>query len=337
MPDKTIAQQVNLEASQKNIPLSIFIELTHECNMKCYYCYQRSFKKSRELELSQWKEILKQFKKAGALYITFSGGEPFLRCDFLEIISFAGKHDFALSIITNGLLINRDLANELKALNIMDIGVSLHAANEYLHDRLSGVPGSFQTALNSIRLLVAAGIKVLIKHSVSNANFGEYLKLQNLAESEGCAFECDSTILPMHFGEVSQYALSEEQHYTFLKEMHISPLSNCVIKSDLSVLHCDAGRSLCGIAPNGEVFPCIILPISLGNISATPFETIWHGDRAYQFRQKEEILDEACVNCSMNNACSRCHAVAYFETKQWRGKSKSLCNRAEAMTRLSGL
>ena len=163
-------------------------------------------------------------------------------------------------------------------------------------------------------------------------NFGEYKGLQKLAESEGCGFECDSIILPTNVDEVSQYSLNLEQHHTFLKDMR--PSKSCVKKGDTSILHCDAGRSLCGISPRGEVFPCIILPITLGNLGTTTFKEIWNGETVKQFRQQEENLSETCNKFSINNICSRCHAVAFLETSQWTGKSKSLCDRAEALNQL---
>ena len=336
MSDKTIAQQINIEASKKNIPLSVFIELTHRCNLRCYYCYQKEFKLTRELSLQDWKRIIKELAEMGSLYITLSGGEPLLREDFIGIVSTARYHNFAVSIITNGMLVNESIVRELSDLGIMDVGISLHAASEGLHDKLAHGPGSFQRALYAIRLLVKAGIKVLIKHSVSNANFGEYSKLQKLADAEGCAFECDSTILPIQKGVPSPYALNHEQHFTFLKDMEIGSIVSCMSnKEDPATLHCDAGRSICGIMPNGEVYPCIILPISFGNVSKKSFKDIWYGEKAVAFREQELRLEETCRKCEKNLMCSRCHAVAFLETKKWTGKSESLCERAAAMVELA--
>ncbi len=335
MPEKTIAQQINLEAAKKLIPLSVFIELTHHCNLHCYYCYQASYPQQPELTLQQWRTVLKQLAEMGTLYITFSGGEPFLRDDFLEILASTRKHDFAVSIISNGLLITREWAAGLADLGVMDVGISLHAANAILHDELSGAIGSFNDALQAIRLLTAQGVKVLIKHSVSSANFGEYTMLEKIADEEGCGFECDSGILPSERKTISPYALSREQQRTFLKDMGIKPITSCSTTRDESALHCDAGRSLCGIAPNGDVYPCIILPILFGNLVDTPFKTIWHSDKAGQFRADEKTLAEECVSCTIKNACSRCHGFAFLETGLWKGKSPSLCERAEAIGRLA--
>ncbi len=336
MTKKTIAQQINITAAKKNIPLSVFIEITHRCNLSCYYCYQEKFKPSEELTLLQWEKIIRALFDMGSLYITFSGGEPFLKNEFCEIISYARKYDFAISIITNGTLITDKLADYLKEQGIMDIGISFHGASEKVHDKLTNVPGSFLCAKKAVQLLVKRGIKVLIKHSVSNRNFREYKKLQDFAESEGCTFECDSLILPAIKGEVSHYALNDKQHLQFLQDMNIHPTVVCNSKKDCdSTLHCDAGRSMLGITPFGEVYPCIILPISFGNITKTPLEKIWYGKQASLFREQEKTLDTLCMTCQTKTKCSRCHAVSHLESLNWRGKSQSLCLRAKALEKLA--
>ncbi len=324
-----------MASSRKNIPLSVFIELTHRCNLQCYYCYQKSYTPAAEMSFSQWERVMQALAEMESLYITFSGGEPFLRPDCMEIVSSARKHDLAVSIITNGILITEPIVKKLEEQGILDIGISLHAADEKLHDRLTTMPGSFRLALSAIRLCVKAGIKVVIKHSVSNANFGQYAGLKQLAETEGCAFECDSMILPMNKGETSPYALNHEQHFIFLKDMYMPSLMNCVSSKETSRPLCEAGTSLCGISPSGDVFPCIILPISLGNLQNSSFRDIWYGEKSVEFRKQKERIEEACKKCSQNIMCSRCHAVAYFETKKGAAKSENLCARSDAFAQLS--
>lgn len=329
-PAKTIAQQTNIKASKENIPLSVLAELTYRCNHRCYFCYQKKHESGEELNTMEWRSILRQLADMGALYITFSGGEPFLREDLMDIIESARHSDFAVSIITNGTYISEFMAKKLDSLGVMDVGVSLHAADAGMHDRMTEVPGSYDRAVLGIRRLVNAGVKVIIKHSVSNINFGEYKKLRNLAETEGCYFECDSIVFPQEQGTISPYSLSEEQHMTFFRDMNISQYL-CVGKDDIdSMLHCDAGRSLCGITPDGDLLPCIQLPVPFGNLRRTGFRDIWNSEKSVEFRKMEKIISDECLLCESRSFCSRCHGVAYFETLNWRGKSQSLCSRASA-------
>lgn len=331
MTDKTLAQQVNIRASASNVPLSVLVELTHRCNLSCYFCYQKHTRCAGRLDTETWADILGQLADAGTLYLTISGGEPFLRKDIFQILERARKRGFAVSLISNGTLIYGTTARKLRELGVMDVGVSFHAADPALHDRLTGVPGSFERALRGLRNLLGADMRVLLKHSVSSGNFGEYRRLEQLANEEGALFECDSVVVPVRPGSVSPFALSMEQHRTFLHDMGATP-SVCAHDSAFKEnLHCDAGRSLCGIGPEGNVFPCIQLPVILGNLGAQPFRSIWSGRSARRVRRQEKHLDSTCCTCELCAVCARCHGVAYLETGNWRGPSPSLCRRARAM------
>lgn len=338
MTDITIAQQVNRRAAEKNIPLSVLIELTYRCNLSCYYCYQRTLSKEKELSCAQWSGILAQLARAGTLYVTFSGGEWLVRSDALAIIAAACSRDFAVSIITNGTLLTTAIVSQLADLGIMDVGISFHAASADLHDRLCGKKGSFKRALKGLRSCVAAGVKTLIKHSVSSENFGEFVKLARLARDEGCSFECDANIVSHIPGEPSPFALTVDRYMQFLRAMKVTPSAYLSKESEHYALHCDAGRSLCGIMPSGNVVPCIQLPLIFGNLTKRNFNRIWQGEAAKSFRRQEETLDKSCTYCHIKHFCNRCAGIVFFETGgKWQGASSCICNRAAAMANISAL
>jgi MoaA/NifB/PqqE/SkfB family radical SAM enzyme len=326
-----IARQVNRIAAAKNIPLNAFIDLTWRCNLHCYYCYQTEYRDQSELSTLQWATILGQLAANGCLYITFSGGEPLIRADFIEILRSARKAGFAVSVITNGTLLTRRHSAAFHDLGIMDIGISLLAAAAPLHDKLSGAAGSFASALDALRMLQKAGIRAIIKHSVSTANFGEYRTLQKLADALGALLECDSSVLPAGNESVSPFALSQEQQREFCAEMYPKSSGQSDDEAALYNLHCDAGRSLCGITPGGDLLPCILIPVVFGNLAREPFATLWQGNAANRFRLREAEVDAECRACSRKQSCSRCYGVAARETSDWHGKAPGLCERAEAV------
>lgn len=327
----SLSQKVNTQATKSNIPLSTFIEVTHKCNLYCYYCYQTEKVKQPALTLGQWQNILSQLADLGGLYITFSGGEPFIYDDFISLVTCAKKYNFAISIITNGTLLSRSVIEQLQDLSILDIGISFHAGSFNLHDQLTGIPGSFHQALKAVRECISAGLKVIIKHSVSQKNFGEYITLMKLAENEGCLFECDSLILPSCIGSVSDFKLSQDQIYAVNRDLNLfQEIKECE-SSQLNNLRCDAGRSICGISPQGVVYPCILLPIAFGKLGESTFNDIWHGIYSKAFRDQEIVVNNICNTCNNSKFCSFCYAVAYWEKNSWRIPSESLCNRALAI------
>ena len=102
-------------------PIKGQIELTHRCNLNCVHCYCKgsedvarnmshaarlaSSTENRELTTQEWKEILDEIHRKGCLWLCFTGGEPLIRDDFLEIYSYAKEKGFIITINTNGLLL----------------------------------------------------------------------------------------------------------------------------------------------------------------------------------------------------------------------------------------
>jgi radical SAM protein with 4Fe4S-binding SPASM domain len=324
----TLAQRINTRASAHNVPLSIVAEVTWRCNLRCYFCYQKHQPKAcrNELSLSAWSSLFRQLADAGGLYLTLTGGEPFMRSDIIAIVAAARECGFAVSIITNGTLVTRRIARALAAQGIVDVGVSLHAAHGALHDRLTGNPGSFSAALRSIRILRECGIAVIVKHTVSAANFGQYRAIRDLTEKNDWLFECDSFVVPAAPERRSPYALNRAQHEQFAQDMNAA----LEFTEGNAHLHCDAGRSVAGITPCGNVVPCIQLPLSFGSLRTTAFDRIWSGARARSFRKREERLSAECETCGIRNYCSRCHGLAFFEKGDFRGRAPSCCVRAGA-------
>jgi radical SAM protein with 4Fe4S-binding SPASM domain len=329
--NRSIAREVNAEASRREVPLSTVIELTYRCNLQCRYCYQRSQDAAEELMNAQWVGILDQLAAMGCLYLTFTGGEPFCREDLLEIVEQAVDRGFAVSVITNGTLVTSAAARRLGELGVTDVGVSLLAARRELHDDLTGVEGSFDRARMAVRELLTAGIRVAIKHTVTGANFGQYRELAAMAEREGALLECDSMVVPDKPGTMSPYALNDHAHALFLRDMGADSIGRYLGgETDFSNLHCDAGRSLCGISPSGEVYPCIQLPVSFGNLRDRPLARLWTGPEACAFRAEELGEAVTCRQCEWRCHCTRCPGMAWAETGAWQGGSPSLCARARA-------
>lgn len=327
----SISQWANQSAKKGNIPLSALLELTYVCNQGCYYCYNRAAKPKSELSTNQWIAVLDQLGSMGTLYITLSGGEPFCRKDIREILFAAVSRSFAVSLISNGTFIDSETAVFLSELGILEVGVSFHAMEKSLHDRLAALDGSFFLALRALRVLTAQGIRTVVKHTVTKENFGQYEPLSRMAEEEGAGFEADSIVFPKDQQSTSGVGISKEQHQVFLEYMGIKPLAS----PDSSNLHCDAGRSVMGINPFGDIFPCVQLPVVFGNVLKEPIKDIWRAASARGFRFQEEKEAAECSNCITRSLCARCPGLSLMETGKWQGGAPSVCTRADVLCTMS--
>lgn len=331
MADLPLAAKVNRTASALLVPQSVVIELTRACNQDCYYCYVDRRRRRAEMTAPDWKKALEGMARAGTLYVTFSGGEPFLRKDLLEILAEARKSAFAVSLITNGHAIDGKMADRLAALALMDVGVSLLASDAKTHDRLAGLSGSFTRAVKALKFLKERGVRTLIKHTVSNANFGHYRKLKAMAKSFGALFEVDTAVVPPHgIKAPSHWNLDQARFRIFARDMKLRAFDLDCGPGEHSNLACDAGRSVAGISPEGEIYPCVLLPLRFGNVRQG-FLKAWRGARARAFRREILVSSDKCLACPAVAVCARCPGVSFMETGELTGVAETLCRRTFAL------
>lgn len=121
------------------IPWMVHFELTHRCNFRCIHCYTIPEKSENELNISEIKRIICEFREIGAMGLAFSGGEIFLRSDLLDILDYASQRHLVF-LLTNGSLITRKIAFSLKEIGIYRIEISLYG-NRKVHDMVTGIEG----------------------------------------------------------------------------------------------------------------------------------------------------------------------------------------------------
>ena len=121
------------KAAREKIPLVCHFDLTYQCNLNCIHCYV--VREDRpELSTSEIKDILGQLAQVGTLYLTFSGGEIFTREDFFQIAEYARKLHFALRLMTNGTLIDEQVADRVAALYPDQVSVSIYSTTPEIHN-----------------------------------------------------------------------------------------------------------------------------------------------------------------------------------------------------------
>ena len=115
-----------LQFSSDKKPVVVW-NVTRACNLKCIHCYAHAVEKSHERELTteQGKALLDDLASFGVPVVLFSGGEPLVRPDLLTLIRYAVGKGMRAVISTNGTLITKEKAEELKDIGLSYVGVSL--------------------------------------------------------------------------------------------------------------------------------------------------------------------------------------------------------------------
>ena len=199
-------------------PLTGQWEITCRCNLHCVMCYTDPFNTperiKQELTYEEVIRILDEIHEAGCLELTFTGGEPFVRRDFLDIYTYAKKKGFLLTIFTNGTLITPKIADYLKAYPPSMIEISFHGLTKESFDGITQGRGSYERCLEGIRLVLERNLPLTLKATMMTINRDEVLKLKEFFSRLGkVQYKFGSDIRPRLDGaeDVYQYQLPADQ------------------------------------------------------------------------------------------------------------------------------
>jgi 12,18-didecarboxysiroheme deacetylase len=173
-----------LQFSADKRPVVVW-NMTRRCNLKCIHCYSNSDDTDfpDELTTAEGKKLIDDLAKFGSPVILFSGGEPLLRPDLLELAQYATDKGMRAVISTNGTLITSEIAARLQKIGLSYVGVSLDGL-EKTHDRFRGKKGAYAAALAGIRNCRDAGIKVGIRFTVNKHNLPDVGAMFDLLREE---------------------------------------------------------------------------------------------------------------------------------------------------------
>ena len=179
-----------LQFSEDKKPVVVW-NVGQRCNLKCIHCYSHSQNREYSGELSgeEGWTLIKDLAQFGSPVILFSGGEPLLRKDLLDLAQLATDLGMRAVISTNGTLITQDMARKLKKIGLSYVGVSLDGMEE-TNDRFRGVKGAFQAALGGIRNCQGAGIKVGLRFTINRRNAQDIPGIFDLLEKENIPRVC---------------------------------------------------------------------------------------------------------------------------------------------------
>jgi 12,18-didecarboxysiroheme deacetylase len=173
-----------LQFSKDKKPVVVW-NVGQRCNLKCVHCYSQSkdIEYSGELNTKEAKVMLDGLAEYGAPVILFSGGEPLMRKDLMELITYAKNKGLRAVISTNGTLITEEKAEELKQFGLSYVGISLDGLRE-TNDKFRGIEGAFDDALQGIRNCMKLGIKVGLRFTINKRNAQDIPGIFELIEKE---------------------------------------------------------------------------------------------------------------------------------------------------------
>ncbi len=306
--------------SYLRVPTFVWWDVTTRCNLRCMHCYSRSGAGnacSDELSTEQATKLIEELASLGVFYIYFLGGEPFIRPDFMRLVSVARANGVDVMINTNGWFISKERAKELSNLGVHQVRVSIDGATPATHDAMRGMRGSFKRAIAAIGFLKEGGVPIVsIVSTSTRKNLGEIPELVDLAValrvndiqvlliSSSGRGEDNFTSLGLSEADGvwlrDQLAMKSQQHSGRIAIHSVdgiidSPCTKCLqskgrIRADF--MGCRAARTCCDITANGDVVPCLLVrhPVA-GNVQSKSFEEIWSNSPVFdRWRNNESAM-----------------------------------------------
>lgn len=313
------------------VPFSAMLELTHACNLQCVMCYNVALDQP-ELSTAEWLQALEQLAAAGTLRLTLSGGEILTRRDFFTIAGRARALGFMLDLKTNGTLLTPQSADQVAALDPLQVDISLLGATEATFDAVAGSRKTLERVLRGVRLLQERGVRVKLNTLLLDLNVAERELMLDLAGQLGVEYEQVFKISAADDGSdrAGQHQLSRQQ-MTAVFQADQTPFQPAA-RNEASRT-CKVGLSSCLISPYGEVYPCNELRISAGNIRRQPFAEVWADAPLLQeLRQRHTFANlPECQACPINRYCEgRCSGLAWKEHGDLYGGQSLACQQAQA-------
>lgn len=316
------------------IPLRVALEITSDCNLKCCHCYAASTTNDM-LDLEEIERLLDELAAQGCIYLVVTGGEPLAHPDAFEILKRARDKHFAIELKTNGTLITPQAARDIKSLNLLNVDVSVYGATPEIHDSITGVAGSFDKSMEAIRLLLEEDIRVTIKTPLMRQNICEHQAIHSLAQSLGVVNMFDTVITARNNGSVDtyKYRLEDADLRGFIEHHfgeYSSRASDKIPDAPLDCsIGCLAGQTVGFVSASGDVYPCLQLPLKLGNIAEAEFGHIWHNSEALNDFRRLRLSDlTTCRSCELLKFCNRCPGMALLENGSLEGVSPEDCRQA---------
>ena len=172
---RMLREELSIWARLKRVPLSATFELTPFCNLNCPMCYVHldpatAAKQGKILSGKQWLEIAAQAKEMGLLFVTLSGGEPFLHPDFWEIYNGLTEMGILVDIYSNGCLINEGIVEKLKANPPVNMKISMYGASDETYEAMCRYKNGFTKLDRALGLLREAGLPFYCTSLVVNEN-----------------------------------------------------------------------------------------------------------------------------------------------------------------------
>ncbi|MBU5488944.1 radical SAM protein [Clostridium sp. MSJ-8] len=309
--------------------IALQLHITGRCNQKCKHCYHNEYlNEPMKLEdirliIEQYKELIskyndnKKIKEIG--HISVTGGEPFIRNDFMDILKIFcdNREYFKFSILTNGSFITEEVAKKLISYGVNDVQVSIDGSMK-THDFIRG-EGNFNQTFKAIDILVKYKIPTIVSFTANKFNYMEFEEVARCCEKHRVNILWSDRLVPIGNGKkMYDQCLSPTETLEYFKIMKKvqddfrkrKSLTYISIDRALQFIvtkqiphRCVAGDSLITIDEFGNLLPCRRMPIKCGNVLKDNLSNLYFNSEIMNELRTRKVSSE-CSKCRFQKTCN---------------------------------
>lgn len=296
-------------------PRWLLAELTYACPLQCPYCSNPLdyAQHSAELSTEDWKRVLTEARKMGAVQLGFSGGEPLTRQDLVELVKHARGLGYYTNLITSGYGLTETRIVQLKEAGLDHIQVSIQASTQELNDHIAGTK-SFEHKQEVARLVKKHGYPMVLCVVLHRENIHQMPEILAMAEELGADYLELANTQYYGWAHVNRDALlpTREQFETAekiaqaFKEKVAGKMKIYYVVPDFYEDRPKGcmngwGTTFLTIAPDGVALPCHearILPgLDCPSVNDYSISEIWNESKAFNFFRGDDWMQEPCRSC----------------------------------------
>ena len=313
-------------------PLALLAELTHRCPLRCPYCSNplELARASAELDTETWGRVFNEAAELGVLQVHFSGGEPLVRRDLVELVARAAKAGLYVNLITSGIRLDANILTRLVEAGLEHVQLSLQDSEPAAGDRIAGLVGAQQAKYEVARLVREAGLPLTVNAVVHRQNLEHLEDTVDLAVTLGAdrlevahvqyygwALANRAALLPSRQQLDTATATVEAARARLLGRLVIDYVVPDYYAHRPKACMGGWGRRFLNVTPSGKVLPChaaeILPKLRFPSIHEASLADIWYHSAAFERFRGTGWMPEPCRSCELREidwgGC-RCQAFA---------------------------
>jgi pyrroloquinoline quinone biosynthesis protein E len=297
-------------------PLALLAELTHRCPLRCPYCsnpldLQRA---SAELDTATWRRVFAEAAALGVLQVHFSGGEPLVRRDLVELVAHATEAGLYVNLITSGIRLDADRLGCLVEAGLEHVQLSLQDSEPGSGDRIAGLAGAQQAKHQAAALVRAAGLPLTVNAVVHRQNLKRLEAMVELAvqlgaerlevahvQYYGWALANRAALLPNREQLDKATATVEAARKRLAGRLVIDYVVPDYYAHRPKACMGGWGRRFLNVTPSGRVLPChaaeTLPSLRFPTVAEASLSEIWYHSPAFAKFRGTEWMAEPCRSC----------------------------------------